>query len=187
MMISSHYIFHCADHRAARQTLCSARIRAQRRHHVARCVVRTKIKVVILINGCYFPCPSDNQVNAIPNLIPKKVLPFDIPFFSAGTIAHEHDGCADLIGSTGSLSIVCYVALNGGRAQSYVQTQSLQGKVVELVIDYCQATKEIAGSTRVWGEQFISKLSPLRRLRGGWGGEHCRHAYAGRLWRHSQI
>ena len=83
---------------------------------------------------------------------------------TAGTSANEHFGRACHKGSMGSLSIVCMVDLNHGIGQNYREIQSLQDQIVDLVLDYYQATSENKASARLWGKQLISILSSSRLM-----------------------
>ena len=91
---------------------------------------------------------------------------FSVIAVRAGASVHEHFWRAGHKGSTGSLSIVCSVNLIHGIGQGYRKNQSQQDQIVDLVLDYYQATSENKASVRLWGKQLISTLSSSRLIGG---------------------
>jgi len=123
-----------------------------------------RTKVVIRINGFYFPCPTLKQKALTKDLIVhvgQKFRPgFSVNMISPRTSVHQHCGFTSTIEKEGSPSIVLCVKLHHGVAPNYEQIQSLHEKIVYLTIDYYESTKDIVPSNQVWGKHFISSLTP---------------------------
>ena len=90
-------------------------------------VVRMQIKILIHINGFYFPCPTTEQSKATHNLIDHDDANprpgFSVYVISTGTSANRHCGFSGPVEKDGSCSIVYSVHLKNGIAQSYEEIQ----------------------------------------------------------------